>query len=75
MIFAVANDHAVMVLMEWMQYSFTPFASWGIAAYTQMDNLILMQSVSIFGVAGLGFLIYRINITIAEAIVKNQFTF
>ena len=65
----------VMVLMEWMQYSFTPFASWGIAAYTQMDNLILMQSVSIFGVAGLGFLIYWINITIAEAIVKNQFTF
>jgi apolipoprotein N-acyltransferase len=51
----------LMVLLEWLQYTFTPFSSWGVAAYTQMDNIQLMQTVSLFGLAGLGFLIYWVN--------------
>ena len=66
---------ATMVFMEWIQYTFTPFASWGVAAYTQMDNLIIMQSVSLFGMAGLSFLIYWMNITIAEMIIKKDLSF
>lgn len=66
---------AAMVIMEWVQYSFTPFASWGIAAYTQHDNLPLLQTVSLFGLAGLSFLIYWVNAAIAEILVKRKLTF
>jgi apolipoprotein N-acyltransferase len=65
---------AIMVLMEWIQYSFTPFASWGVAAYTQSHNLTLMQSVSLFGMAGLSFLIYWANISVAEIVINRKTT-
>ncbi len=65
---------AVMVLMEWMQYTFTPFASWGVAAYTQSHNLTLMQSLSLFGMPGLSFLIYWVNISITEIAVHRKLT-
>lgn len=57
---------AVMVVMEWVQYTLTPLGSWGAAAYTQADHMVLIQSVSIFGLAGLGFVIYLVNSTLAE---------
>lgn len=66
---------AVMVIMEWIQYSFTPFASWGIMAYTQHDNLPLIQSVSLFGLAGLSFVIYWINSAIANILVTRKLSF
>jgi apolipoprotein N-acyltransferase len=59
---------AILTLMEWIQYTFTPFASWGAAAYTQLHNLPIMQTVSLFGMAGLSFLIYWLNISITEII-------
>jgi apolipoprotein N-acyltransferase len=65
---------ATLVSMEWLQYTFTPFASWGVAAYTQSNNLILMQSLSLFGMAGLSFLIYWVNISIAEIAVNRKCT-
>jgi apolipoprotein N-acyltransferase len=65
---------AIMTIMEWIQYSFTPFASWGVAAYTQSHNLILMQSLSLFGMAGLSFLVYWVNISISEIAVNRKTT-
>ncbi len=65
---------ALMVVMEWIQYTFTPFGSWGAAAYTQMDNIVLMQSLSLFGMAGLGFLIYWVNAVIAQEINDKRFS-
>ncbi|MBV6655531.1 MAG: hypothetical protein KI786_17305 [Mameliella sp.] len=65
---------AVMVIMEWIQYTFTPFASWGVAAYTMHDNLSLIQTVSLFGLAGLSFLIYWVNASIADIMVKRKFS-
>lgn len=64
---------AVMVVMEWIQYSFTPFGSWGAIGYTQAEQLILKQSVSLFGMAGLGFLIYMVNSLIAEMILQRNY--
>jgi apolipoprotein N-acyltransferase len=61
---------AVMVVMEWVQYTLTPLGSWGAAAYTQADHMVLIQSVSIFGLAGLGFVIYLVNSTLAELIIS-----
>lgn len=64
----------VMVIMEWIQYNFTPFASWGVAAYTQSHSLNIMQSASLFGMPGLSFLIYWVNSSIAEWIFKKSTT-
>jgi len=63
---------AMLTVMEWIQYTFTPFASWGVAAYTQANNMALIQSVSLFGMPGLSFLIYWINISIAEIIITKK---
>ena len=61
-----------MVFMEWVQYTLTPFASWGAMAYTQVDNHQLIQSVSLFGMAGLGFLIYLCNMVVAQSLVEGK---
>jgi apolipoprotein N-acyltransferase len=45
------------VAMEWLIASFTPYGSWGSLAYTQHENLVLMQLVSVTGIYGLSFLI------------------
>ena len=62
----------IMIIMEWIQYTFTPFASWGVAAYTMHDNVSLIQTVSLFGLAGLSFLIYWVNVAIASILVKRS---
>ena len=62
----------IMVIMEWIQYTFTPLASWGVAAYTMHDNVSLIQTVSLFGLAGLSFLIYWVNVAIANIIIKRK---
>ena len=63
---------SVMVVVEWLQYTFTPFASWGAMAYSQVDNTLLTQSVSLFGLAGLSFLIYLFNVVIATGLIQNR---
>ncbi|PHN02572.1 nitrilase-related carbon-nitrogen hydrolase [Flavilitoribacter nigricans] len=62
----------IMIIMEWIQYTYTPLASWGVAAYTLHDNVSLIQAVSLFGLAGLSFLIYWVNASIANIIIKRK---
>ncbi len=62
----------IMIIMEWIQYTFTPLASWGVAAYTMHDNVSLIQMVSLFGLAGLSFLIYWVNVSITNIIIKGK---
>ena len=64
----------IMIIMEWVQYTFTPLASWGVVGYTMHDNVSLIQSVSLFGLAGLSFLIYWVNVSIADIIIKRKIT-
>jgi apolipoprotein N-acyltransferase len=45
------------VTVEWLVASFTPYGSWGSLAYTQYENLALMQIVAVTGIYGLSFLI------------------
>ena len=65
---------AILTIMEWIQYTFTPFASWGVMAYSQYHNIIMMQFVSVFGMAGLSFLIYWINVSIAHTLITRKTT-
>lgn len=63
---------AAMIVCEWIQYRFTPFGSWGVAAYTQANSISILQSLSLFGLAGLSFLLYWTNASIAEAFVHKK---
>ncbi len=62
----------VFVIMEWLQYTFMPFASWGVAANTQSHNIVLLQSLSLFGMAGLSFVIYWINTSVFELLKTRK---
>jgi apolipoprotein N-acyltransferase len=45
------------VATEYLVATFTPYGSWGAAAYSQYENLTLIQLVSITGLYGVSFLI------------------
>lgn len=45
------------VTTEYLVATFTPYGSWGAAAYSQYENLTLLQIVSITGLYGVSFLI------------------
>jgi apolipoprotein N-acyltransferase len=45
------------VTMEWLVASFTPYGSWNSLAYTQHENLVLLQLIAVTGLYGLSFLI------------------
>jgi len=45
------------VMTEYLVARFTPYGSWGAAAYSQHENLALLQIVSITGLYGVSFLI------------------
>lgn len=59
---------AVLVVLEWLQFRFTPLASNGSAAYTQLDNLPFLQTASLFGILGVSFLMYWFSAVVAEGI-------
>ena len=45
------------VVTEWLISRTSPYGSWGLVAYTQVDLLPLVQSVAVTGLWGIGFLI------------------
>ena len=63
---------ALFVIGEWLQTSFTPFASWGSAAYTQINNIVWLQSVSIGGIWLLSYFIYFIAFQLYLMIQKGK---
>ena len=64
----------IFTIMEWTQYTFMPFASWGVGANTQSHSIVMLQSLSLFGMAGLSFLIYWVNISIVEIVQTRKTT-
>lgn len=63
---------AIMITLEWIQYTFTPFATWGGAANTQVDSPNIIQGISLFGMAGLSFLIYWSNTAITRLLITGK---
>lgn len=45
------------VVTEYLVTEFTPYGSWGSWAYTQHENLVLLQMISVTGLYGISFLI------------------
>lgn len=66
---------AIMTTMEWIQYTFTPLASWGVAAYSQSHTLSMMQVVSLGGMPLLSFIIYWVNISVADVFARKEKSF
>jgi apolipoprotein N-acyltransferase len=63
---------AILIALEWLQFRFTPLASNGAAAYTQLNNLPLLQLTSLFGIGGIGLLIYWFAAVAADCIVEQR---
>ncbi len=63
---------AIHIGLEWLQYRFTPLASNGAAAYTQLENLPYLQFAAVFGIAGLSFLMYWFAAVAADALVARR---
>jgi apolipoprotein N-acyltransferase len=63
---------AVLVVLEWLQFSFTPLASNGAAAYTQLENLAFLQSTSLFGITGPSLLMYWFAAVAAHGVVARR---
>jgi apolipoprotein N-acyltransferase len=53
---AILAFPAAVVVTEWLQHS-TPVASWGAMAYTQVENLPLLQLASLGGIAAVSFVV------------------
>ncbi len=48
---------AIAVLSDWSSATFSEMGSWGGLAYTQLDNLPLLQVTSLFGLSGVAMLL------------------
>lgn len=63
---------STLVSVEWLQYSFTPLASNGAAAYTQLENLPFLQMASLFGITGISLLMYWFAAVLADVLVERR---
>jgi apolipoprotein N-acyltransferase len=63
---------ALAVLSEWVSASGSELGSWGASAYTQIDNLPLLQTASIFGLAGIGWLMAQAAAVIAVGLAAPR---
>lgn len=61
---------AGLALAEWCQHALTPLGSWGATAYTQVDDLPLLQLASLTGLAGVSFLVAWVP-TLAEGLLHE----
>lgn len=61
---------SLMVLVEYALHRLTPFGSWAAAAYTQVDNLPLLQVASLTGMAGVSFIVYFVGAAL-EALIAD----
>jgi apolipoprotein N-acyltransferase len=63
---------AMVVVSEWAGWTHSEFGSWGALAYTQLDNLPLLQTVSVFGLSAIAFLITAVAGWLAVAISDSR---
>lgn len=62
---------SLMVLAEFGMHRLTPFGSWAAAAYTQVENLPLLQVASLAGLAGVSFVVYLVASGIELALAEG----
>jgi len=63
---------AMAIATDWLGAHGSEMGTWGAAAYTQLDNLALMQTVSLFGLSGVSGLIAMSSGLVAAALSTSQ---
>jgi len=69
---AVLAFPAPVVVTEWLQAHLTPVGTWGATAHTQHGDLALLQVASLFGAAGVTFLVAWTAAAIEHALVHRS---
>ncbi|TGM74092.1 acyltransferase [Leptospira mtsangambouensis] len=65
---SILNFSFLFMITEWIGGSFSELGVWGMFANSQINNLILIQSASLFGATGISFLIYFVNGSIEQTL-------
>lgn len=63
---------ALTVLSEHVTSRASEMGSWGVSAYTQIDDLALLQTTALFGLAGIAVLMGLVAATLAWALAEPQ---
>ena len=58
----------LFTIVEWLGGYGSELGVWGMFANSQINNLILIQSASLFGATGISFLIYLVNASIEQSL-------
>jgi len=61
---------ALTVVLEALSFSTSDLGSWGSLAYTQLDNLPLLQVTSLFGITAVSALLSLVSATVAVLIAR-----
>ncbi|TGL53141.1 acyltransferase [Leptospira kemamanensis] len=56
------------IILEWIGGYNSDLGVWGMIANSQIGNLILLQSASLYGALGISFVIYLINVSLEQCI-------
>ncbi len=68
---AACSFTVLLATGEWALYSLTPFGSWGATAYTQLDDLPLLQVASVLGIAGVGATVNIVAASLESALARD----
>lgn len=63
---------ATTVTGEYVQHRYTPFGSWGAVAYTQLENLALLQVAALVGLAGVSFIVSFVAASLEQALAEPE---
>jgi apolipoprotein N-acyltransferase len=69
---SVLTFPSAMIIAEFAQHRVTEFGSWGAAAYTQVDNLPLLQLASLGGIALVSFVVYWIAASLESLLSRGR---
>ncbi|TGM34518.1 nitrilase-related carbon-nitrogen hydrolase [Leptospira biflexa] len=61
----------LFTVVEWIGAYDSDLGVWGMMANSQIGNLILLQSVSLFGATGISFIIYLFNICFEQVLSES----
>lgn len=70
--FGLALFPAIAVIAEWASAYGSEVGSWGALAYSQLDNLALMQTTSLFGLTGVSALLAASSTVITVLIARDD---
>ncbi len=69
---ASASFAVAIAIGEWAIFTLTPFGSWGATAYSQLDDLPLLQAASALGITGVGAVVSFVGASLEGALANRR---